>query len=656
MALGSHIDFTSLEARTAAMRQLAMIEERIKNLTAASIKARRSGKMHEALAAQSEISDLGIRQRYIETGLSCVHPLAGFGAFGVTIAPSAQSVLNRETKEAAALSARRDDLLEKRAKLSKDILSLKSQLSRAGALELGKKSHLKSEIEEAEKAHKRVDNELKELDKKIKGQIGDLKEAQVLATNPAGMAAQLEVKIASLAGMEKSRNATISALDNSIKDLKKDLDRAGAMDFAKKSYIKGQIEKKESAKAAEVKELGKIRSQLKDLLADLGRAKTYAQVASTKATTVVTPTKVVTATGLVKTLNTKDRLRVDSLATKIADLDKQADELYKRVSDRLKDKNADAKLIIALMESQRGKRMEIRALKFELDTLKSGAAAARGLRLQEDKDRIVRVKARIEEVKKSPLPLQVRVPLLKDLNDHLAKCESLVKASGLSNLLHVRKGIALPIWRKVSPSQLAARKRTLTLKPSAAAPSVDMVKALSAAFAQAIPPLKDEKPEDYVARLKLYVSRGAVVAANNVADGAPKQEAVATAVKEVVVQDAPALEEEAKNKVQAPAGEEVVAQHVDAATPAIVEAATVAAPELMAQAAPADSSAAAADPNVQVVPTTVEAATAEAQEENKEVIAPADGEDTRPWYMKPSGMALIGVAALIGYKALASKE
>ena len=81
MALGSHIDFTSLEARTAAMRQLAMIEERIKNLTAASIKARQSGKMHEALAAQSEIADLGIRQRYIETGLSCVNPLAGFGAF-----------------------------------------------------------------------------------------------------------------------------------------------------------------------------------------------------------------------------------------------------------------------------------------------------------------------------------------------------------------------------------------------------------------------------------------------------------------------------------------------------------------------------------------------------------------------------------------------
>jgi hypothetical protein len=147
-----------------------------------------------------------------------------------------------------------------------------------------------------------------------------------------------------------------------------------------------------------------------------------------------------------------------------------------------------------------------------------------------------------------------------------------------------------------------------------------------------------------------------VVAANNVASGAPKQEAVATAVKEVVVQDAPALEEEAKNKVQAPAGEEVVAAQVDAATPAIVEAATVAAPELMSQAAPTDSSAAAADPSVQVVPTTIEAATAEAQEENKEVIAPADGEDTRPWYMKPSGMALIGVAALIGYKALASKE
>ena len=117
------------------------------------------------------------------------------------------------------------------------------------------------------------------------------------------------------------------------------------------------------------------------------------------------------------------------------------------------------------------------------------------------------------------------------------------------------------------------------------------------------------------------------------------------------------VEEEAKNKVQAPAGEEVVAQTVDAATPAIVEAATAAQPELMAQAAPADS-ATTTDPNTQVVPTTVEGAVAEAKEETKEVEAASgtESEDTRPWYMKPSGMALIGVAALIGYKALASKE
>jgi len=657
MSLGSPIDFTSLDARTAALRQLAMIEERIKNLTAASMRARSSGKLHEAMAAQSEIADLGSRQRYIEIGLSSVHPLAGLGAFGTTMLPSADSVVRRETKETAALAARRDELTAKIRRLESERSRLKGDLSRAGALDLGKKSYLKSEIEERDKAISKAKNEIKELDKKIKGQVGELREAQVLATNPAGRAAELEVKLASLSAMEKTRNTAISALDKSIKDLEKDLDRAGAIDFAKKKYIKEQIERKQSAKAAEVKELGKIRSKMKELLEDLGRAKTYSQVAAGKSQMVVTPTRVVTATGVLKNVGTKDRVRIDGLATKIAALDKIADESYKDVSRRLKDPKADVKAILTLMERTRANRMEIRSMQFELDTLKSGESAARGLRLQKDKDRITTTKARIEQVKKSALPLGSRVVLLKDLQNYLDKCESLVKASSLSNLSHVKKGIALPIWRKVAASQLSARKRQLSLKQNAPVPTLDTMKLLSQAFAQAVPPKQGEKPEDYVARLKLYIARGTVVAANNAADGAPKQEAIATAVKEVVVQDAPALEEEAKNKVQAPAGEEVVAQTVDAATPAIVEAATAAQPELMAQAAPADS-ATTTDPNTQVVPTTVEGAVAEAKEETKEVEAASgtESEDTRPWYMKPSGMALIGVAALIGYKALASKE
>jgi len=652
MSLGAHIDFTSLESRTAAMRQLAMIEERIKNLAAAAMRARLMGKSHEAMAAQSEISDLGMRQRHIEMNLSRVLPLSGVGAFGASNRPSAQSVLNRETKETAALASRRAELVAKVRTLEDRQRSQKKELDKLGVLEIGKKSYLKSEIEERTKAISRTVNEIKELDKKISVQAGDLKEAQGLATNPAAMAASLTVKIASLAAMEKGREATLSALNKSIKGLEADLERAGAMDFAKKKYIKERLEVKGDAKSREIKELGKIRSQIKELQEDLGRAKTYSQTSSSKGHTVVTPTKIITATGMTKVLGTNERLRIDSLSTKIAELDNKRDMAQVSITRRLNDPKSDAGAIIKLMESASAAGMEIRSLQFELDTLKSGEAAARGLRLRNDKDRVVAVRARLEQVHKSKVR-DVR-PVLTHLRNYLDKCTSLVQSSTLSNLVQVKKGIALPIWRKISASQLSNRKRQLSLKPQAPVPTLDTMKALSAAFAQAIPPKNGEKPEDYVARLKLYIARGTVVAANAAADGAPKQEAIATAVKEVVVQDAPALEEEAKNKVQAPAGEESVASHVDAASSAIVEAATMAQPQLMAQAAPADSTTN-TEPNTQVVPTTVEAAVAEADAETKVASAP-EADDSRPWYMKPSGMALIGVAALIGYKALSSKD
>jgi hypothetical protein len=45
-----------------------------------------------------------------------------------------------------------------------------------------------------------------------------------------------------------------------------------------------------------------------------------------------------------------------------------------------------------------------------------------------------------------------------------------------------------------------------------------------------------------------------------------------------------------------------------------------------------------------------------AEKQDEVAVAEASDDEAKPWYSKPSGMVLIGIAAIIGYKALASKE
>jgi hypothetical protein len=204
-----------------------------------------------------------------------------------------------------------------------------------------------------------------------------------------------------------------------------------------------------------------------------------------------------------------------------------------------------------------------------------------------------------------------------------------------------------------------------------------------------VPRRPGESELNYRMRLRRYTYRAAIRFANAryLYRNRPfSAETLAqTAVKETVVTDAPALEQEAAESVFAPAGEQDAVAVVDAATstetgtvassPSSVApgaAAFVAAastPEFVPSTPAQQASVEHAEDTLQQYDTAAPAASAEpeavaapaeSQGEIPTLQEPAplsvDGKDERPFYKKPVGMAAILIGAFIGYRALRGRD
>lgn len=675
------IDVTTLEGRTAAMQRMAMLAERIRHLSAAAMRAKAMGRTAEALRCQHEAQELGVRIRNMEMCLTMASPLAGFSGYGAAPVYSRSADAEMKAKQEALDKATAAVVATDKSikQLINEIDTMKRQLNAAGALDLGKKSYLKGEIEEREKKIARARDIRKDQLKKQEAAKKELEKATALATAPGQVAARLDDTIDGLKDHEKTLQGYIAGADKKLKELRADLEKAGVLDLAKKNYIKEQIELYSKRKSDYSKDLEKTRAKIRDLSAELSRAKTYAQAKQTKAITATRQVTVVKTGAKAETVKQQggmavrsvgDRVRVEGFNKQIAADTQALRELNEKIRAGIKS-GKDVKALLILIDKARSKADTIRDITFKRDTVTLGSAGARAARARGDQNRVIGTEVELQSVKTSGISSLGRTIVISKLEEHL-KAARAALAQSQKEISSVAAGRVkkLPKLRQVNPSVLTNQKRQLALKPNAPQPNDAMLRMLSQAFAEAVPPIKGEKPEDYVLRLKRYVARGAIVAANTQADGKPAVDAVKAAVKEVVVQDAPAIEEEARMKVTAPAGEEAVATAVNAAEATIVQAAVAAAPEAMAEAAPPSEQAAAeivatpAEANAEAAPVSeVIANISDVTVPGQEAAATTDTDAARvddgenvPWYRRPSGMILIGVGALIGIKALTSKE
>jgi hypothetical protein len=660
MTHAPHIDLSSIEGRTAASTRAAMITAEIQKLTFALHAARARGHSHEVSHIERRIHGLMNERAHIFSALQHSNPLPGIGGFGMNFGASASAVAAKEQADVRRIDDRIRSLEAQKKKLQGEIAGFKKDLAKAGALNLGKKSYLKGEVDEREKAIGKINNEISELGKKRKTQFSQAKEATALAVQPAKVAADLKKKL-DLAQSEANRlGDQVRALTKSIEAFEKDLKSTSAIQIARRAYINKEIDKKRDQRSDVTKKLTKVTSEIKELSEKLGKAKTYSVVASSRQDAVAA---VSTAA-----LPVNDRIKVQALESQLSTLEKEADELEKGINAGLKS-GKDSTALLILLNKRRDLGDTIRAKLFERDEKAKGRLVALNNRLTLDRSRVQSMESRIRQVKASSLSDAAKKPLLGHFAERLQVAKSNVEGTEKQiKGFFTRKVVKFAPLRTVSANQLGVVKRQLALNPNARQPSKALLAALAARFAQSNPPQPGESAEQYLTRLKLYTARGAVVASNAIASGTAPATAVNEAVKDVVVNDAPALEQEAKSQVSAPAGEQAVATQVTNHEEVIVQAAAAAAPELMQTAMPVEAvQAAAAEGASAAAAVTTDPAAAAQAEDAAASPAAADGKaeittseedagDEKPWYSKPSGMVLIGIAAIIGYKALASKE
>jgi hypothetical protein len=238
--------------------------------------------------------------------------------------------------------------------------------------------------------------------------------------------------------------------------------------------------------------------------------------------------------------------------------------------------------------------------------------------------------------------------------------------------------------RRVPANLLKHTKRSVGLIPGATLPEPEYIRQLMRLLAGEVPRRPGESELNYRMRLRRYTYRAAIRLANARYQYRNRpfsvQTLAQTAVKETVVTDAPALEQEAAENVFAPAGEQDAVAVVDAATdvsigtvassPASVDpgaAAVVAAAstsEFVPSTPAQQASVQQAEDTLQQYDTTVPAAAEVTTTEEQPATPAADtsGEvsaaekDERPFYKRPVGMAAILIGALLGYSALRGRD
>lgn len=665
-----HFDVSTLEGRTAAARTAAMIQERIRRVTGMLQQARAMGRQHEVVRCQHELAELAVRRDRILLALSSTPPLAGLaiaGGFGAAMTSVPRAAMNVEEAE--------DRLRE----ITSEIEDLDQQVQKIAA---SPRMTDRVKIKSMRKLRQQL---LARQAEAVKG----VKQAHNLAANPEGTAQAASEKMTQVMAEEGQLRARLPEFDKEIVDISKTINAAPLL---RRAALRKKLEAKKNERAAFIKRITALAKESKALQATSTNANLYAKLkqnavrdlATSKVRPVVPgqrlqhvahPGLQTVKSGETVAVTPKDKVRIDGLNRRIAAITSELRGLSEHIQAAVAS-GKDPKAVIVMIGKARSLSDTLRALTFQRDQISRGIVFARAERVRHDEARVYATQVDIRNVEQSNLPAAGKMLLLNNLGDYLrAVMAQLEESRRQISSVAAGKVMRLPRLREIGAGQLRNAKRQLALSPRAGRPSTAMIGALAVKFSQCLPPKPGESAEAYLLRIKRYVARGAVVAANAEAQGTPTATAVEEAVKDVVVNDAPAIEEEAAANVTAPAGEEAVASVVNENLDVVVAAATAVAPETMAAVVSPevpqtqtelaieeqkDQPATAAVEELAAEVLAVETAQAAAPTTSVDAAPEASMGDANsapvPWYKTTKGMIGIGIVAFLGYRALTSEE
>lgn len=415
-------------------------------------------------------------------------------------------------------------------------------------------------------------------------------------------------------------------------------------------------------------------------------------------------------------------------AEKLArEFDAKADSAYQKLkvllTKEVGTRKSEVKEVNLILATNRINRDHFRTAIFDADKAEVGLEGALLRRIKRYTDSLPTYQKRMQDLERLPITDKTKAALvafnresieflngnIKLDNRELAAIRS-AKATG--NKAVVTSPAAL---KKFQPGLLKKQKQQLALSPGAALPAQAELLEMAKVFAKANPKKAGENEIAYDMRIRRFTYRGAIRLAN--LKEAARQKALAEkrtppiavtpamiveAVKTTVQIDAPAIEEEHKAAVFAPAGEQDAVSVVDAATgasaavvPAAVPTAVTVGSQTVQQfqasttqqqadviqaaaaaTAPSNTnvaafvptgqeSAATALPTIQPaaetavqqidVAATIDQAKADVAAQNESdraKVAPAAEDEAapKPFYKKPAGIATIGVGLLAAVK------
>ena len=393
------------------------------------------------------------------------------------------------------------------------------------------------------------------------------------------------------------------------------------------------------------------------------------------------------------------RVHASNVKDRAVDHDKDADAHLKQLETTLREeallRKPQTAKVKNLLAEIRQDRDVVRSALFEAEKTRIGLAQA----LQNRITRFSNAAEKSERAARGYSNILLSKPTQELLVEH-AKENKLFFASNIAldkrelAALKVAKStdrvavIASPgAARRVPANLLNHTKRSVGLIPGATLPEPVYIRGLVQLLAGEVPRKAGETQVVYMMRLRRYAYRAAIRLANARYQYRNRpfdiKTLAKTAVKETVVTDAPALEQEAAENVFAPAGEQDAVAVVDAATdvsigtvassPASVDpgaAAVVAAAstsEFVPSTPAQQASVQQAEDTLQQYDTAVPAAdvdSAAASTDSQTSVAPteapaeisAEEKDERPFYKRPVGMAAILIGAFIGYRALRGRD
>ena len=407
----------------------------------------------------------------------------------------------------------------------------------------------------------------------------------------------------------------------------------------------------------------------------------------------------------VKSLDARGDSALRDAAAEDANAERHAKQLRDALQLEHRTKTSQYKLVSSILAELRNDRENVRGAVFTADKARYGLERALRNRIERFQRGARNAIERKADLTRLRLSRETTDVLSRNVNENIAfyttsvsldvqELKTLKAAPAKGSVVVSSSPAKLP---KVTANLMSVTKNSVTLAPGATVPSAAAIQQLHSALRASVPKRSGETETLYEMRIRRYTYRAAVRLANyqqryvaTPGRFTPTQ-LVAATVKDTVKIDGPALEQESKSNVFAPAGEQIATREVDAATgakAAVIPARTFT-PSTVAQkqavtpsagsssartTAPAAKTSAASS----FIPQSFKPPTAPAADsgldfntssadssESAAAEAPADsaastssepsGDESKPLWKSPMLWVGLGVVAFVGYKMKSAK-